>query len=162
MSSLPSGITNREIDALCDHFGGDPIFDCAKCLQEIYDESLPKFKVNGQLVCFGCAATCAMCGEWLDDDAFPVKVYEIRFREWANDGKLSEPHCPKCAADWLIGVFVGEAGTFDSDDYSGEHGEWVGIGIVLKEAGALPEHWAPSPAKAATSAHPVKEAHDAA
>lgn len=117
LSNLPAGVTSREIDALCERFGGDPLFECAKCLQEVYEDDTPQFTVNGQLICYDCATTCALCGKWMADEDFPAKVIEVRFREWESDGKLSDAHCPQCAANWLIGGFIGDK-TFDYDDYN--------------------------------------------
>lgn len=135
-SYLPAGVTNREIDRLCEHYGGDPIFECVKCLQDVHEDDTPQFTVNGTLICYDCATTCALCGKWMADEDFPEKVIEIRFREYENDSKLSDAHCPQCAANWLIGVFIGDR-TFDYDDYPGEWGKDT-IAQLLAKAFPLP------------------------
>jgi len=167
LSNSPSGVTSREIDALCQRaYKSDHLLDCSRCLQEIHEYTeTSHHRVNGQDVCGECASMCAMCGEWLDDARLSPKAIEIRFREHENDGKLSDPHCPKCAADWLIGVFVGEAGMWDSDDFlSRDFDEDVTrfrINRELLKANALPEQWIVAPSKPTTSVQSVKEERDA-
>lgn len=162
MSSLPAGVTSREIDALrARAYRSDHLFYCSRCLQSIHDYTeISHHRVNGKDVCGECVNTCAMCGQWLNDDDFPAKVIEICFREYENDGKLSDAHCPQCAANWLIGGFIGDR-TFDYDDYDKDYG-YIAIKNLLYMANALPEQWSDIPSKPATNALPNKEATDAA
>lgn len=133
MSNLPSGVTDRDIDALCEHAcKSDLLFECSRCLQEIYDYTeIAHHRVNGQDVCGDCVRTCELCGGMLTDEFTKGKVYEITFRDFDNDGKLTNDTCPKCASDWIIGCFVGEAGIWDSDDYKGTHGR-IQITCILR------------------------------
>lgn len=144
MSILPSGVTNREIDALCEHARkSDLLFTCSRCLQEIHDYTeVAHHRVNGKDVCGECVNYCG-CAT-LDDEHFPDKVYEIRFREWANDGKLVDAYCPVCAANEILGGWIGDS-TFDYNDYTGEWGKDA-IEQLLAKAFPLP----------------AKEVHDAA
>lgn len=165
LSNLPAGVTSREIDALCDHFADncEVLFDCSRCLQSIYDfTEISHHRVNGHDVCGECVNTCAMCGQWLNDDDLPAKVIEVRFSEWENDGKLSDAHCPQCAANWLIGGFIGDK-TFDYDDYDGDDG--IGrleITYLLYAENSLPSQWSEIPSKQVTNTMPSKEETDAA
>lgn len=139
MSNLPTGVTNRDIDALCNHARkGDLLFECSRCLQEIHDYTeVAHHRVNGQDVCGDCVRSCELCGGMLTDEFTEGKVYEITFRDFDNDGKLTEDTCPKCASDWAIGTFLGCAGTFDADDYPGEWGKDA-ITQLLAKAFPLP------------------------
>ena len=136
MSNLPSGVTDREIDALCEHARqSDHLFDCSRCLQEIHDYTeISHHRVNGRDVCGECVGNCA-CAT-LDDKHFPAKVYEIRFREWANDGKLSQPYCPVCAANEILGDFLGDR-LFDYNDKQWD-GEWGKDALAQLLAKAFP------------------------
>lgn len=136
LSNLPAGVTNREIDELCERaYRSNHLFDCSRCLQEIHDYTeVTHYRVNGQDVCSECVNHCA-CST-LDDDNFPTKVYEVRFREWANDGKLSDAHCPICAANEILGDMLGER-NFDFNDFPGEWGKDA-IAQLLAQAFPLP------------------------
>lgn len=84
-------------------FISDNPIECSVCRVE-FDADEYEFRwhtVNGKGVCGDCIETCDHCGQWLDDEAFP-KVVTIRFREWFNNGKLSLPHCPQCAGNFMI------------------------------------------------------------
>lgn len=139
LSNLPSGVTDRDIDALCEQARkGDHLFECSRCLQDIYDYTeVAHHRVNGQDVCGECVRTCELCGGMLTDEFTEGTVYEITFRDFDNDGKLNVNTCPKCAADWIIGVFLGCAGTFDAEDYPREWGKDA-IAQLLAQAFPLP------------------------
>jgi hypothetical protein len=136
LSNLPSTVTSRDIDALCESARkSDHLFDCSRCLQEIHDyHEVSHYRVNGEDVCGECVNHCG-CAT-LDDKHFPAKVYEVQFREWVNDGKLGDPMCPTCAANEIVGEFL-EDSTFDADDYPGEWGKDA-IAQLLAKAFPLP------------------------
>lgn len=141
MSNLPAGVTNHEIDALCERaYRSDRLFECSRCLQGIHDYTeVSHYRVNGKDVCGECVHSCAGGCGMLDDDTFPAKVIEIRFREWANDGKLSDAMCPICAANEILGGMLGER-NFDFNDFPGEWGKDA-IAQLLAKAFPLPVRW---------------------
>lgn len=141
-NSLPAGVTDSMYDRI--HHHDDPLFECSRCLREIHEYTeLAHHRVNGQDVCGKCVGFCCNI---LDDENFPEKVYEIRFREWANDGKLTDAHCPTCAANEIIGDFLGDR-WFDFEEAQWD-GDWGKDAIAQLLAKAFPL--------------PVKEVADAA
>ena len=118
---------------------------CARCCAELDADDDDFHEVYGETVCGGCIESCSICGEWLDDATFPWKLdakdrrkfiggpIAVRFRAWENDGKLSAPHCPVCAGNWLLQGFTG-VDLFNVDDYEGK--EY--IRLLLAANAALP------------------------
>jgi hypothetical protein len=152
-SYLPPGCSDREVEyEYSAPYSRDEVAKCDGCGECNMAERM--YAVDHYTMCRNCVPICDLCGEFLDNAMFPAKVITIRFARWEMDGQLSAPHCPKCAADWIIGTWLGEAGTWDSDDYTSDQtSERMQITLGLIDAAALPEQW---------QLQPVKEAHDAA
>jgi hypothetical protein len=137
---LPSGCSDREIEyEYSAPHSRDEVAKCDGC--EECNLASEMYAVDHYTMCRNCVPICDLCGEFMDNTMFPEKVITIRFARWEMDGKLSAPHCPKCAADWIVGCFIGEQGMFDSD-------EWGKRTLAARLRSAFPL--------------PVKEAHDAA
>lgn len=138
-SYLPAGVTSRDIDRLCEHYREHPIFECMLCLTEFYEnDDADMHMVNGATTCSACTGRCDSCGDWLDDERFPVKVIRIRFRDFTDNGKLSAFHCPTCAVNEVLGKF------FDDHWFDAEETQWNGdwgkdaIAQLLAKAFPLP------------------------
>lgn len=115
---------------------------CACCAAEMDADEDSFHLVFGETVCRGCVNSCHLCGEWLDDATFPWTLrnnrfaggpISIRFRDYLADGKRSKPHCPVCAANWLLEMFTGVE-IFEADDYTGKEP----IRLLLAANNALP------------------------
>jgi hypothetical protein len=122
------------------HHHDDPLFECSRCLREIHEYTeLAHHRVNGQDVCGKCVHTCGGgCGLWLNDDDFPEKVIEVRFRELTSDGKLTDAHCPICAANSVICDFLDDRWfDFEEAQWAGEWGKDA-IAQLLAKAFPLP------------------------
>lgn len=98
-------------------FRSDSPVQCSTCHEEFDRDDDAMHTVFDRFVCRDCVEVCDMCGEYLDDAAFPTRIksnpyrwvegpFSIRFREYENNGRLSKDHCPMCAGEHLIGVFA--------------------------------------------------------
>lgn len=136
---LPPGCSDREVEyEYSAPYSRDEVAKCDGC--GITHFTADMRAVDNYTMCRGCVSICDLCGEFLDNAMFPERVITIRFARWEMDGKLSAPHCPKCAADWIVGCFLGEAGMWDSDDYDPPiTREAINNGLWLNNA--LPVQW---------------------
>lgn len=135
---LPGGCSDREVEyEYSAPYSRDEVAKCDGCGECNFTERM--YAVDYFTVCRNCVNMCDLCGEFLDNKMFPTSpIITIRFAEWQMDGKRSAPHCPKCAADWVLGTFLGCAGTFEADDFPGEWGKDA-IAQLLAKAFPLPE-----------------------
>lgn len=123
-------------------FARTAAIECARCAAEMDADDDQYHLVFGEVVCGGCIDACNLCGEWLDDACFPWEPgkagfirgpISVQFREYQCDGQISQPHCPRCAGEWLLEMFTGVE-FFSLDDYSDRES----IAQLLAASNALP------------------------